>query len=236
MNQQTTQEIRLDKYGAAIRGPVLRLGTWDSYGIEQLQIIPGPEWEGLVITATFVTPAARTVVLVPENGVLAVPQEATAAPLPVTAPGKIVFAGTASGMQRITADLLYVVTDHAPVTGTAPEPTPSQWEQFVSAVKEDACRASRSASQAADSATAASASAGAAQQSAGQADTSAEKAQNSADDAAQSAKLAQQGAANAGWFTVEGKDGILYFTRSDNAPEDFKLQDNGKGVLEAVYG
>lgn len=35
---------------------VLRLGTRDSYGTEQLQILPGEDWQGLVITATFVTP------------------------------------------------------------------------------------------------------------------------------------------------------------------------------------
>ena len=33
-----------------------------------------------------------------------------------------------------------------------------------------------------------------------------------------------------------GEDGILYLIKSDNAPEDFGLEDNGKGVLIAVYG
>ena len=32
---------------------VLVLGTWDSYGTEQLLLRHGPEWEGLAIDATF---------------------------------------------------------------------------------------------------------------------------------------------------------------------------------------
>lgn len=52
-----------------------------------------------------------------------------------------------------------------------------------------------------------------------------------------SATRAEEGAANAGWMYVHGKnDGYLYFVRSDNAPSDFTLKDNGKGELIAVYG
>lgn len=65
---------------------------------------------------------------------------------------------------------------------------------------------------------------------------SAEQAKTSEESAKEWADLAQQGAANAGWFYVYGEDGILYLVRSDNAPEDFALVDNGKGVLTAVYG
>ena len=50
-------------------------------------------------------------------------------------------------------------------------------------------------------------------------------------------RLAQQCAENAGWFAVEGgDDGCLYMIRSDNAPEDFTLIDDGEGRLVAVYG
>lgn len=69
-----------------------------------------------------------------------------------------------------------------------------------------------------------------------QAAQSAENAEKSEESAKGWADLAQQGAANAGWFYVYGEDGILYMVRSDNAPEDFGLEDNGKGVLIAVYG
>ena len=209
MDLKNIQTIILSGYKAYVEGKqYLVLGTWDSYGIEQLQIFPGQEWTGLVIKAVFVTAAGTTPVVVPESGLINVPPEATAQALGVESPGMIVFSGVTAGVQRITCNLLYLVSDHAPIDGTAPEPTPDQWAQFVAMVQQYAQQAGRSATEAA----------------------------GSADSAAESAALAQQGAANAGWFTVEGVDGILYFTRSDNAPEDFALQDNGKGVLEAVYG
>lgn len=123
--------IQLNGYTAAAQDPLLRLGTRDSYGIEQLQILPGKEWQGLQITATFVTPEGATRMEVPEDGVLEVPAEATACALTAAAPGRIVFAGVAEGVQRITADLGYLVSEHAPVEGSAPAPTPTAWEQYV---------------------------------------------------------------------------------------------------------
>lgn len=223
MALKNIQTIALSGYKAYVEGKqYLVLGTWDSYGIEQLQIVPGPEWTDLVIKAVFVTAAGTTPVVVPESGLINVPPEATAQALGVESPGMIVFSGVTAGVQRITCNLLYLVSDHAPIDGTAPEPTPDQWAQFVAMVQQYAQQAGQSATEAAASA----------EQAAGNA-TDAKK---SADSAAESAALAQQGAANAGWLYVEGVDGILYLVRSDNAPEDFALQDNGKGVLEAVYG
>lgn len=237
------QEIRLNEYRAQIKGLQLTLGTWDSYGIEKLKIIPGTGWEGLTITATFVTPEGSTRVLVPQDGMLPVPQEATAHPLPSGSQGQIVFTGVAEGIQRISTNVLYIVSDHAPIEGEDSHPTPSEFAQFVAQVQGAASDAKKSATEAADSASAAAASAGEAENSATQAAASqsaaaesATQAGQSATKAAESANLAQQGAANAGWFNVEGVDGILYLVRSDNAPEDFALQDNGEGVLEAVYG
>lgn len=130
------QTIRLNGYTAAAPVPVLRLGTRDSFGIEQLQIIPGEEWQGLALTATFVTPAGSTRMVVPETGVVDVPPAATAAALTPAAPGRIVFAGTGAGVQRITADLPYLVTDHAPVAGDTPAPEPSEWEQYVTRMQQ----------------------------------------------------------------------------------------------------
>lgn len=126
------QEIRLEDYiAAAPEKHYLVLGTKESYGIEELQIIPGPMWDGLTITATFVTSEKSIRVLVPEDGRIDVPQEATAQALSLDNPGTIVFTGTSSGVQRITCDLTYFVEDHAPTEGSDPEPTPSIWEQFV---------------------------------------------------------------------------------------------------------
>ena len=237
MAKVNIQTVTLSGYEATVDGALyLVLGTWDSYGIEQLQINAGPEWDGLVIKAVFVTPAGATPVVVPNNGLINVPPEATARALTVGKPGVIVFSGVTAGVQRISCNLLYLVRDHAPIDGTAPEPTPDEWAQFVAMVQQYAQQAGQSATEAAGSATAAASSSSEAAASAEQAAGNATDAKKSADSAAESAALAQQGAANAGWFTVEGADGILYFIRSENAPEDFALQDNGKGVLEAVYG
>lgn len=237
MAEVNIQTVALSGYKASVQGAqYLRLGTWDSYGIEQLQIVPGPEWGGLVIKAVFVTPAGATPVVVPDSGLIDVPPEATAQALTTGSPGMIVFSGVTAGVQRITCNLLYLVSDHAPIDGTAPEPTPDQWAQFVAMVQQYAQQASQSATEAAGSATQAAQYEVQAAESARQAAQSMQAAAQSSDSAAESAALAQQGAANAGWFNVEGVDGILYLVRSDNAPEDFALQDNGKGVLEAIYG
>lgn len=230
-------EIDLSDYKAKVNGEqYLVLGTWDSYGIEQLQINPGPEWEGLVIKAVFVTPAGPTPVVVPESGLIDVPPEATAHMLPIEAPGMIVFSGVTEGVQRITCNLLYIVRNHAPIDGTVPTPTPDEWAQFVAMVQQYARQASQSATESSASAAASKNSELQAASSATESESSAGAAAQSAAQAEISANLAQQGAANAGWFNVEGADGILYFIRSDNAPDDFVLQDNGEGVLEAVYG
>lgn len=64
-----------------------------------------------------------------------------------------------------------------------------------------------------------------------------EIASNSAQEAKLSAQLAEQTAATLGWLYVEGReDGNLYFVKSENAPNDFRLVDDGKGVLMAIYG
>ncbi|WP_295339935.1 hypothetical protein [uncultured Subdoligranulum sp.] len=237
MAKANIQTVTLSGYKATVDGALyLVLGTWDSYGIEQLQINAGPEWEGLVIKAVFVTPAGATPVIVPDNGLINVPAEATAQVLTVGKPGAIVFSGVTSGVQRISCNLLYLVRDHAPIDGTAPEPTPDEWAQFVAMVQQHAQQASQSANESSESAAASKKSELKAADSATESASSADAAAKSAAQAETSANLAQQGAANAGWFNVEGADGILYFIRSENAPEDFALQDNGKGVLEAVYG
>ena len=125
--------IRLNGYSAQTpEGSPLRLGTSGSYGIEQLQVLPGEGWAGLAITAVFSdgeTLLAPPVQL-PESGILTVPPGATARALPPQTPGRLVFRGTADGVQRITANLLYIVADHAPADGEPPDPTPDVWEQI----------------------------------------------------------------------------------------------------------
>lgn len=120
-------EVELYPYYAKADGAEsMELGTVGSYGIKKLRISPKSAWDGLVISATFVTASGRVRVVVPESGVIDVPQEATAA-----TSGKIVFAGVADGVQRITVDLPYTVRDHSPVDGTDPQPTPDEFAQLT---------------------------------------------------------------------------------------------------------
>ena len=134
MPEKVIHEIRLNQYSAvpADRTRRFSLGTKDSYGIEQLRIVPGEGWGGLTITATFHPPEGEAVqVLVPADGLIDVPPEATrsGSELPLKY-GKIVFAGVADGMQRISCNLPYTVMEHAPVDGAASSgPSPSWYEQ-----------------------------------------------------------------------------------------------------------
>lgn len=130
-------EILLEKYAAARAdgADAVSLGTADSYGLEQLRITPGEGWEGLTITATFHTPSGDPVrVLVPEDGLLDVPPEATVS-IGRSCRGKIVFAGVADGVQRISCDLIYTVKLHAPVEGSESSATPELLDQVLAEVQ-----------------------------------------------------------------------------------------------------
>lgn len=131
-------EILLEKYGAARADGVsaaVSLGTADSYGLEQLRITPGEGWEGLTITATFHPPSGDPVrVLVPEDGLLDVPPEATTS-TGRSCRGKIVFAGVTDGVQRISCDLIYTVKLHAPVEGNESSATPDLLDQVLAEVQ-----------------------------------------------------------------------------------------------------
>lgn len=134
MPEKVIHEIRLNQYIAypADRTRRFCLGTRDSYGVEQLRIVPGEGWDGLTITATFHPPEGEAVqVLIPDDGLIDVPPEATrsGSELPIRY-GKIVFAGVADGVQRISCNLPYTVMGHAPVDGAASSgPSPSWYEQ-----------------------------------------------------------------------------------------------------------
>lgn len=126
------QIIKLDGYNATTdNGKKLELGTFDSYGEEQLQIVKAQNWENLSVIATFNPPNKKPVQVVVDSvaGVIKVPKEATADLYGV---GTIVFVGLADGVQRISADVEYIVRKHSNANGTEPaEPTPSVVEQIL---------------------------------------------------------------------------------------------------------
>ena len=144
-------ELTLQNYSAASGcpsacQPTLYLGTAGSYGNEQLAVTLGKGWDGLTVTATF-QPAGVTV-LVPVDGALDVPWEATETALDA-AKGRIVFEGVTDGRVLISTDIPYAVGSHSDTEGSNSQPpTPSEWEQFVNEVKGDADRAEKAADKA----------------------------------------------------------------------------------------
>lgn len=142
--------IKLDGYNATTEnGEKLELGTFDSFGEEQLQIVKAPDWVNLSVIATFNPPNRKPVQAVVDSvtGVIKVPKEATAGWYGV---GTIVFVGLADGVQRISSDVEYIVRRHSNASGTEPaEPTPDLLQQVLTLSK-DAQTAAKNAEDAAN--------------------------------------------------------------------------------------
>ena len=189
MPDKIIHQIQVDGYCARFGGKWgrLQLGTFGSYGIEQLQITLGDSWTDLVVYANFVTADGTTPVLVPESGLVDVPPEATAKP----GMGNIVLDGTADGVRIYSVDIPYIMLNHSDLSGEAPAPTPDRWQQFVAQVKSDADRAEQAAGAASDSAAAAAKSAEAAAESAKQAEQAGADIGAAKDDALEAIQQAQ---------------------------------------------
>lgn len=205
-------EVQLKGY--SVRPGNLSLGTFDSYGIEQLHVTLDDTWSGLAIDATFHnTPNDKGVtMLVDTDGLVTVPPEAC---MRASKYATITFRGVQDGVQRISCNLPYMVLDHAQVPGANSTATPSENAQALAqmqalrdgavdaknqakAARDDAARsavaakeyetnAGQSATAAANSATAA---AGSATAAAGDAKTASDAAAGAAD--AKAAAVAAQ--------------------------------------------
>lgn len=186
----TTHTITLARHTAQVVGRmgVLVLGTWDSYGTEQLLLRHGPEWDGLAIDATFHnTPNDEGVtVLADTDGLVTVPPEAC---MRASKYSTITFRGVQDGVQRISCNLPYMVLDHAQVPGANSTATPSENAQALAKMQDlrDAAVDAKNQAEAAR------------------------------DAAANSAELAQQAANNNGFAALEiDPDGNLQLTRTEN--------------------
>lgn len=206
----TTHIINLARHTAQVFGlaGVLVLGTWDSYGTEQLLLRPGPEWDGLAIDATYHnTPNDKGVtVLADTDGLVDVPPEACGKP---SRYGTITFRGVQDGVQRISCSLPYMVLDHAQVPGANSTATPSENAQALAQMQglRDGAVTAKARAEAAR------------------------------DDAARSAELAQQAANNNGFAALEiDPDGNLQLTRTENLANklDFAIVDDNLEVT--IYG
>ena len=223
----TTHTITLARHTAQVVDLMgaLVLGTWDSYGTEQLLLRPGPEWDSLAIDATFHnTPSDEGVTMLADtDGLVPVPPEACKQPSKYAT---ITFRGVQDGVQRISCNLPYMVLDHAQVPGANSTATPSENAQALAqmqdlrdgavdaknqaeaarddaaksavASKESETNASQSATAAKTAQKAAASSASSASTSASTATTQAAAAKSSADAAASSATAAKASEAAAG--------------------------------------
>lgn len=123
-------EVQLKGY--SVRPGNLSLGTFDSYGIEQLHVTADDSWDGLDILAVFHAPNGDAKkVVVGADGMLNVPPEATAKQ---AGNGRIVFVGLAENVQRITVDMGYNTKTHSDIEGDNPGvPTPDVVQQILQA-------------------------------------------------------------------------------------------------------
>lgn len=135
--------IRLDNYTPTPRKLVL--GTNSSFGTESIKIERGAGWDGLNLTATWHIPGREEPLRVAllDGDAMDVPPEVTKE----AKDGVLVLAGLASGVQRASCNVEYLILEQAGVYGGADaEPTPELAAQVLQAVK-DARDAAKDADQ-----------------------------------------------------------------------------------------
>lgn len=192
--------LRLDNYSPTPRKLVL--GTNSSFGTESIKIERGAGWDELNLTATWHIPGREEPLRVAllDGDAMDVPPEVTKE----AKDGVLVLAGLASGVQRASCNVEYLILEQAGVYGGADaEPTPELAAQVLKA----ALQAKADAEAAAEDAAAAKANADKAQQAAENAAADAAKAgpyaeaaraaQEAAEAARDEAIAAQRAAENA---------------------------------------
>lgn len=189
-------EVQLKGY--SVRPGNLSLGTFDSYGIEQLHVTLDDTWSGLAIDATFHnTPNDKGVtILVDTDGLVTVPPEAC---MRASKYATITFRGVQDGVQRISCNLPYMVLDHAQLPGANSTATPSENAQALAqmqALRDGAVDAKNQAEAARDDAARSAVAAKEYETNAGQSSTAAKTAQSAAETAKAGAETVQKAAAS----------------------------------------
>lgn len=173
--------LRLDNYSPTPRKLVL--GTNSSFGTESIKIERGAGWDGLNLTATWHIPGREEPLRVAllDGDAMDVPPEVTKE----AKDGVLVLAGLASGVQRASCNVEYLILEQAGIYGGADaEPTP----ELAAQVLEAALQAKADAKAAAEDAAAAKANADKAQ---GDAEKAQQAAENAAADAAKAGPYAE---------------------------------------------
>lgn len=182
--------LRLDNYTPIPRKLVL--GTNSSFGTESIKIERGAGWDGLNLTATWHIPGREEPLRVAllDGDAMDVPPEVTKE----AKDGVLVLAGLASGVQRASCNVEYLILEQAGVYGGADaEPTPELAAQVLEATMQAKASANK-AQQAAENAAADAAKAGPYAKAALAAKEAAEAASDDAQAAARAAKASENAA------------------------------------------
>lgn len=189
--------LRLDNYSPTPRKLVL--GTNSSFGTESIKIERGAGWDGLNLTATWHIPGREEPLRVAllDGDAMDVPPEVTKE----AKDGVLVLAGLASGVQRASCNVDYLILEQAGVYGGADaEPTPELAAQVLEAAlqaKADAEAAAEEAAEAKARAEEAQAASAAAKEAAEAAAASKSAADTLAAEAARAALAAEESKATA---------------------------------------
>nr|DAG67242.1 MAG TPA: hypothetical protein [Caudoviricetes sp.] len=230
--------LRLDNYYPTPRKLVL--GTNSSFGTESIKIERGAGWDGLALTATWHIPGREEPLRVAllDGDAMDVPPEVTKE----AKDGVLVLAGLASGVQRASCNVEYLILEQAGVYGGADaEPTPELAAQVLEAAlqaKADAEAAAQEAAEAKARAEEAQAASAAAQEAAEAAAADAAKAgpyaeaalaaQQAAEDARDKATAAQQAAEDAAAAAAASKSAAD--TLAAEAARAAKAAENSKAA------
>ena len=139
--------LRLDNYYPTPRKLVL--GTNSSYGTETIKIERGAGWDGLNLTATWHIPGREEPLRVAllDGDAMDVPPEVTKE----AKDGVLVLAGLASGVQRASCNVEYLILEQAGVYGgTDAEPTPELAAQVLEATMQAKANAEAAAQDASE--------------------------------------------------------------------------------------
>ncbi len=201
--------LRLDNYSPTPRKLVL--GTNSSFGTESIKIERGAGWDGLNLTATWHIPGREEPLRVAllDGDAMDVPPEVTKE----AKDGVLVLAGLASGVQRASCNVEYLIFEQAGVYGGADaEPTPELAAQVLEAAlqaKADAEAAKANADKAQQAAENAAADASKAGPYAEAALTAKEAAEAASDDAQAAAQAAKDSADAANGSADDAADSAL---------------------------
>ena len=139
--------LRLDNYTPTPRKLVL--GTDSSFGTESIKIERGAGWDGLNLTATWHIPGREEPLRVAllDVDAMDVPPEVTKE----AKDGVLVLAGLATGVQRASCNVEYLILEQAGVYGGADaEPTPELAAQVLEAALQAKADAEAAAEEAAE--------------------------------------------------------------------------------------